>query len=612
MKLSTKPLKISILSLLIILCTVGNVRAVDDPLLKMLPGDCSFCVRINDLSGSLAKIDQYLTGVAPIGTAMLVNMQLAGIVGDPMLTGLEMSGTFAIVGLSDMTVGMLIPVTNHAEFVKNNPNCKQTEFEEITLLASPGSSMGAFAMTEIAGGKYALVVPESEKANLVNLKAALTNTSSSLAGKLNAAQTKESTAAPVWAYVNLASLYEQFSPMVLAELDKAEQDISSTMGSEMEELAAFGVKLYKEIFKEFAGDADSATIALTPEMADLTIDTSLRAKGGSELAQMLVVDPKANGDFAYTGYLDNDNAVNALMKIDQASMTKMYDKMFDILEKSNDDPSIAEPIAKMKELTYKMLPAIGNEVAFSFSYTAGKPPFKFHDVVAVKDKAAMKEAMKDSLELAREFYNTIGLPIDFECQSDFLTYKNTTIDKTTITFPPSDDPNDIMSTAIEQMYGGELIYLFGLSDDRYYETMGPDSEAIIKTLIDRDASVPPTGESKAAIDLLQNTPYNDFVCSVNVIKLMSGLADMMQNMPTGTNCQGEPMPMPDIFGGLNVPSQSSLAIGGYTADGQSSTRIIVPKQHLMEIVTAGMQIQQKMMPQMAPQQAPQPTPTPVQ
>ena len=609
MKLSTKPLKISILSILILVCIAGNVHAADDPLLKMLPGDCSFCVRINDLSGSLAKMDQYLTGVAPIGTAMLVNMQLAGIVGDPMLTGIEMSGTFAIVGLSDMTVGMLIPVTNYAEFVKNNPNCNETE-GEIAVLASPGSSMGSFAMTEITGGKYALVVPQAEQGKLVDMKAALTSASGTLAAKLSEPQTKEAATAPVWAYVNLASLYNQFSPMVLAELDKAEQDISSTMGSEMEELAAFGVKLYKEIFKEFAGDADSATIALTPEVATLTADISLRAKDGSELAQMLVADPKANGDFAYTGYLDNDNAVNALMKIDQASMTKMYDKMFDILEKSNADPSIAEPIAKMKELTYKMLPAIGNEVAFSFSYTAGKPPFKFHDVVAVKDKAAMKEAMKDSLELAREFYNTIGLPIDFECQSDFLTYKNTTIDKITITFPPSDDPNDIMSTAIEQMYGGELIYLFGLSDDRYYETMGPDSEAIIKTLIDRDASVPPTGETKATIDLLQNTPYNNFVCSVNVIKLMSGLGDVMQNMPAGTNCQGEPMP--DIFGGLNVPSQSSLAIGGQTANGQVGIRMVLPKQHLMEIVTAGMQIQQKMMPQMAPQPAPQPTPTPVQ
>jgi hypothetical protein len=143
MKFTSKHFKNLILSLVMIICTVGNTHAADDALMKMLPDDCSFCVRINDLSGSLTKMDQYLTGAAPIGTAMLVNMQLAGIVGDPMLTGIEMSGTFSVIGLSDMTVGLLVPVTNYAEFVKNNPNCTQTE--GIALLASPNSPMGAFA-----------------------------------------------------------------------------------------------------------------------------------------------------------------------------------------------------------------------------------------------------------------------------------------------------------------------------------------------------------------------------------------------------------------------------------------------------------------------------------
>ena len=606
MKFSTKLFKTSILTLLITICTVGNVRAADDDaLLKMLPGDCSFCVRINDLGGTLAKMDQYLMGVAPIGTAMLVNMQLAGVVGDPMLTGIEMGGSFAVVGLSDMTVGMLIPVTNYAEFVKTNPNCNETE-GGIAVLASPGSSMGSFAMMQVADGKYALVVPQSEQGKLADMKTALKSTSGPLAAKLNEAQAKEAPTAPVWAYVNLASLYEQFSPMVLAEMDKAEQDISSTMGSEMEELAAFGVKLYKEMFKEFAGEAESATIALTPDMANLTIDTSLRAKDGSELAQMLVADPKANGDFTYTGYLDNDNAVNGLMRMDISSMIKMYDKLFDILEKTNNDPKLAEQVTKMKEMTDKMLPAMGNEVAFSFSYTAGKPPFKFHEVVAVKNKAAMKEAMKDTLETVREFYNTIGLPVDFDCQSDFLTYKNTTIDKIIITFPPSDDPNNPMQGMLEQVYGGELVYLFGLSDDRYYEAMGPDCEADIKALIDKNAGAAATGETQAAIEMLQKTPYNEFVCSVNVIKLMTGLGEMMQGMG-GMNPGGGPIP--DIFGGLNVPSQSSLAIGGQTANGQIGMRTILPKQHLMEIVSAGMQIQKKMMPTMAPQPAPAPVPS---
>ena len=609
MKFSSKRFKTLILSLVMIVCTVGNTHAADDALMKMLPEDCSFCVCINDLSGTLAQMDQYLTGVSPMGTAMLVNMQLVSIVGDPTLTGIEMNGTFSVIGLSDMTVGLLVPVTNYAEFVKTNPNCNQAE-GEIAVLASPNSPMGAFAMAGMADGKYALVVPESEKASLVNLKAALTNVSSPLSGKLTEAQAKEATTAPIWAYVNLASLYDQFSPTILAQMEKAEQEMPAEMSGSMGDIISFYMKLYAEMLKQIAGEADSATITLTPEMANLTIDTTLRAKDGSELAQMLVADPKANDTFKLIGYLDNDNAINGLMRIDPLSMTKMYDKMFDILEKSKDSPELAEQVTKMKALTHKMLTAMGDEIAFSFSYAAGKPPFKVREVLAVKDMGAMKQLTKESMELAGDFYAAMGMPMDFEYKTGVATYKNATLDKMILTFPPSDDPNDPMQAAIEQIYGGDLVYTIAQSADTYYIAMGEDNEGDIKALIDQNASASPTGETKAAIDLLQKTPYNEFVCSVNVVKLMTGLGGMMQNMgpmmQAGCGEDATPSPMPDIFGGLNVPSQSSLAIGGKVADGQSSVRLILPKQHLMEIFGAVMQIQQKMMPQPSQQSTPAP------
>jgi hypothetical protein len=611
MKFSRKRIKTLVLPLVMIVCTVGNTRAADDALMKMLPDDCSFCVRINDLSGTLAQMDQYLTGVSPMGTAMLVNMQLASMVGDPTLAGIEMNRTFSVIGLSDMTVGLLVPVTNYAEFVKNNPNCNQTE-GGIALLASPNSPMGAFAMVQIAS-KYALVVPESEKESLVNLKATLTKVSSPLSGKLTEAQAKEAVTAPVWAYVNLASLYDQFSPMILAQMETAEQEMPAEMTGSMGEVITFYMNMYKEMLKQIAGETDSVTISLTPEMANLTIDTSLRAKDGSELEQMLVADPKADGTFKFTGYLDNDNAVNGLMKMDPPSMTKMYDKMFDILEKSKDSPELAEQVTKMKALTHKMLTTMGDEIAFSFSYAAGKPPFKLREVIAVKDMDTMKQLTKESMELTGDFYAAMGMPMDFEYKTAVATYKNATIDKVVLTFPPSDDPNDPMQAAIEQMYGGDLVYTIAQSADTYYVAMGEDSEADINALIDQDASASPTGETKVAIDLLQKTPYNDFVCSVNIIKLMNGLGELMQTMaPMMQDCgDGEPTPMPDIFGGLNIPSQSSLAIGGWSDVGQLETRIVLPKQHLIEIFGAAMQIQQKMMPMMPqPGQQTAPTPTP--
>ena len=64
--------------------------AQPDPLLNMVPDDALFCLRINELNASLGRMDQYLMGASPlpVSLVMLVNMQIAGIVGDPMLTGL--------------------------------------------------------------------------------------------------------------------------------------------------------------------------------------------------------------------------------------------------------------------------------------------------------------------------------------------------------------------------------------------------------------------------------------------------------------------------------------------------------------------------------------------
>ena len=108
---------------------------------------------------------------------------------------------------------------------------------------------------------------------------------------------------------------------------------------------------------------------------------------------------------------------------------------------------------------------------------------------------------------------------------------------------------------------------------------------------------------KIAMDVLKNTPYNDYVCSVNIIKLMKGAGDMVQTI--GTQPGMDSNPVMEMFKSLNnVPTQSCLVTGGKISDGQAALRIALPKQHLVEIVTAAMQIQQKMMMQTQPQSQP--------
>ena len=152
-----------------------------------------------------------------------------------------------------------------------------------------------------------------------------------------------------------------------------------------------------------------------------------------------------------------------------------------------------------------------------------------------------------------------------------------------------------MLKEVEKMYGDDFKYYMAQTNDKFYMTMGPDSEQTLKTLIDRPASSSaPTGDIKIAMDTLQNTPYNEFVCSINIIKLIKGMTDMMQSMGQSMSCRPDAEPVANMFGGLkNIQSQSCLVAGGKISDGSASLRIALPKQHLIEVVAAAMQIQQQ-------------------
>ncbi|MFZ9023565.1 MAG: TlpA family protein disulfide reductase [Anaerohalosphaeraceae bacterium] len=601
-KRNLQPLKIIIFSFVIALYAASNVDAADigndDALLKMLPGDCMFCVRVNNFNGSLGKLDAYMAGASPIpvSLAMLANLQLGSMIGDPMLTGIDQGGDFALFAIppqandAEPVVGLLVPVTDYKTFVETNSNCKEGEGGMAALLA-PNSPVGGFALAEAGDGKYAIVVSESEKATLPPLKEAIANSQKPLGQQISAAQAKEAVSAPVWAYINLAKFYEKYNQNALSMFEMAQQEITKTGGSA--EMMEFYFKMLPELFKEFAGEADSATIALTPQPTIMTLDVGLRARDGSDLAKMLVADPKPTG-YTLTNYLDNSNAVNALMRMDPSSMQVFYDKLFDIMEAATEDPTAKEQTAKMKGLTQKMFDVMGDEVSVSYSYMAGTPPFKLQEVIQVKDSAAMKALMTESLEYVNSLYKTMGIPAELKYEPAVSTYKDATIDTMSISILASDDPNDTMQKEIEKMYGSDgHKYYLAQTQDKFYLAMGPNSEATLKTLIDKPtAAAAPSGDIKVALDALKDTPYKDFVCSVNVIKLMKGMGEMMQSMGD----QADMGPVADMFSGLkDVQTQSCLVTGGAIADGQAALRLAVPKQHLVEIVGMAMQIQQQAM-----------------
>ena len=86
-----------IVGLLIILTITTGLQAVsivkpsDDPLLKILPAESLFCLRVNHLEHTIGQVDQFLVGVSPMpmGISLLARMQLANVLGSPELNGVD-------------------------------------------------------------------------------------------------------------------------------------------------------------------------------------------------------------------------------------------------------------------------------------------------------------------------------------------------------------------------------------------------------------------------------------------------------------------------------------------------------------------------------------------
>ena len=578
----------------------------DDALLNMLPNNCMFCLRINNFNESLGKLDQYLAGASPIpvSLAMLANMQLGAVIGDPMMSGIDMGGDFAVFAIPPQAdemepiVGMLIPVTDYKAFVTNNPNCTEGE-GGIATLSAPNSPVGGFMMTEAGNGKYAIVVSEMVKDKLPVLKEAITTSSKPLAQRVSSAQTKDAVTAPAWVYVDLAGLYGKYNSMIDVAMQSLQEEVDTEDApaqiAQMKEMMNLYFKVLPEIVKELGGSADSMTVALTPEPTVLSLDVAFKAKDGSKLAGIFVQNPKAGSDYKMTGYLDNSNAVNGLSRMHMGNYKEMCDLFFEPFEKIAEDSTFKDAMQKFRASLDKFNSAIGDEVAFSFSYGGGMPPFKFVEAIDIKDPVLLKEYNQESMGFVNELYKMIGVPAEITYQQDVSTYKNAAIDTMSFSMNMPNDPNMEMGAA-EQAILDNMKYYCARTPDKYLMVMGADGEAALKALIDQSATASaPSGDIKVAMDTLKDTPYKDFVCSVNVIKLMKGIGEMMQSMgDTMSKDCPEMVDQATLFSGLkNVQSQSCLVMGGKCADGEAAMRLAIPKQHLIEIVAAAMQMQQQ-------------------
>ena len=570
--------------------------ASKDVLLDLLPLDCAVCVRVNNLQLTLGQMDQYLAGATPtpMGLSMPATMQLAGALGDPTLTGINMQGNFAMAAVEtgqekkELFLFFLIPTTSTSDFLKGNTNLSVADANGVYTLKAPNSKLGDLAIVPLTEPNYLLVSRQHHKADLLTVQKTLKEKKAPLKSKLSTDLGKAAVENPAWAYVNLDKIYQLYGSTVKESFDEMQKTLNAQMGAQSN---PFPVKMepFFDMFQYFAGQADWITLSLKPTPQQMQIETVFAAKPGGELAGMLRPAPVAGKNWQYAGYLNDDSAVKILGRMNKPLIEQLYNRMIDIFGKNAAEADKPQ-FEKMKALIVKSVLAMGDEVAMSFSYRAGIPPFEMKEIVAVNDSKALFELQKESQETIEYFYKMTGMPMKFAYAPSVEKYKGTDIGLYQFKFVAK-DPNDQTVKAMEMMYGKQgLRYPMAITSDRFLLTMGPDAMNQLKALIDAKQPGPAAADVKTAMTLIPDNTRAEMVASVNLLKLMKGLSEVGQQMMTQSGHQ-----MPDFWQGVDPNTTSCMAAAAFIENGRIREQLILPKEHLLETAKVMMQIQQQQM-----------------
>ncbi len=567
-----------------------------DAILDLLPAETLICFRLNHFTGTLEKLDQYLAGASPMPLSVMFTTFLGGALGDPMLNGVDKTGTIAAAILLDSTGGdpmtvILLPVSD-AKAYTSSPYSQGIDENGICTLSAPGSSIGSVAFVPLEGTSYLLLGSAEQKQSLQSVRTILKEKKQSLAARLSAADAQNAVSAPAWFWLNVDKGYgmaaEPFKGAVQEGLQEAAQK-GASMPFKPEAISTM-----LNVLDTWMVQVDSLSILLSPVPEQLTAEVLFTAKKDTELAQMLVRDPAMKPGFSMGGYLDAEAPVHVLAVLNKPLIEKVNRIFLDAFLSLAGDKQPALR-SQTEALLAKSMKAMGTQAAISFGYTAGTPPFSVRKAVEITDAAVMRDVVKDEKGLANEFYRLLGLPATFTIQEKAAQYKGATIDQVVIQFALPESASEEEKKMLEMMYGKEgLVYPFVLTNKAMFMAMGPQARQSVEQMIDLPVNAPIPAEMQAALKAVPNADSADAVISVNFLRLMKGFGEMMRSMQA-LNPEAPMPPFFEIIESIPLQTQSAMAVGVRAEGGRIQTHLILSKQHLMEIMSWSMQIQQRMM-----------------
>ena len=357
------------------------------------------------------------------------------------------------------------------------------------------------------------------------------------------------------------------------------------------------INMYASIIETLMKETQYLSIAINPKPNVLNITKTISAVPGMDMANMFVADTSANQENKLLGYLEDGAMMNFGFKINSSFWKQLNIKSIDLLAVMAGESMTTKDIDRMKALAADVIDCVGGPIACSASMDIKtKPPFVAKYVTAVKDKEKFNRLIDEAMEMMNtsgimDFYKDMGIETGFTVQRGVDRYKDVSIDSAKFTMK-STDANSPQGQMINVIYGGGFDYRWGMVDGLWVCTIGSNATSAIRELIDQVKAGGPKqigDEMKAALTLLPEADKADFVVTYNFLRLFKMATAMV------------PVPIPQ----MDIPTKSNIVFAGKAGNGKMVVDIALPKEHLMEIITAFMKMkqqQQMMMQQMMMQQ----------
>jgi hypothetical protein len=584
---------------------VGAPTQGSDEILQLVPAESLFCVRVNNLDGSVGLIDQYLTGVSPspVGAAMLARMQLAGLLGDPTLSGVNTAGNFAVFAVAlagestggpmdNIFIAGLIPVVDYEKFVSSNPNCEEPDANGVSIIKSGGDLNADKKMLVTKSGTYALIGSQSNYDKLLSIAKAISQGSPPLGGSLDVDRLQAAKTEPIWAYIDIQRASKVFGPMVEAQLEKMKKQLETMeAGPQGGPAPAAAMNMYFGMLDILTEEVESFTISLNPKADVFNLTTTVAAVPQTYLAKMFVADTSGKTN-TLLGYLEDGAIVNLGIKVNTPFMEELSLTNYDFISFLSDEGISDETLARLEKVIADIVSSAAGPGVMSFAPSEQDwPSFTGKYVIEIEDADRWNNAIEAAIDLWKtggliELYREMGMETRYEIERGAQDYKDVSIDVVKFVME-ANDPNSAYGEMIDKVYGGGFEFRVATVDRTWLSVFGADCNSAIRELIDQvkaggPQQTPP--EVASALAVLAGPENADFVGTANVMRYLNMAATMLREVPIQS--AGPPIVPVDIV------TNSNIAFAGKVTNGKIAVEIALPKQHLLE-VKAGLETMQQ-------------------